>query len=644
MRAYSKPLLLGILFLSLLQLISDFIESIYAFGLLVTSFTIEVASIVLFFSPLVLVFFRRGVRRPLLLGLAVVGLACRAVEPFLAPDGKMLVSGLGMAFLSVFLLAWLAGRASIEARSVGLGLGMAILLSVFFRTLGTGFDWSLVNPVVGVILALLGMGLLYQVDLAEGDSEQPGQKTSMRRLSGLSLGVAGVFLLIYFAFSSPTVMARWTGFSYPWIAGVLVLSVALFSALLGSRQFMRLLTPRFLLAWNLLFVLALVFTILPQQISFPADPSAYPVDAPPVMPLGALPLFVVLVLSPVILADFMLLTRAIVAESASTPQVGAAFGLAGLYFLLMVFFHVFTTIYDYVPVIGPFFRDRFWLVYLLAGLGLSLPVLFVSKEVYEFHPDSDARPMAAFNGILALATLLLLIIPSPLPEPPPSKTELKVMTYNIQQGYDALGNKNLQGQLEVIRSVAPDLLGLQESDTARVANGNVDAVSYFADHLGMYSYYGPTTTTGTFGIALLSKYPLANPQTFFMFSEGEQTATIQAGVAVGSVTYNIFVTHLGNGGPIVQLEDMLKRIQGLERVIAMGDYNFRPASDQYALMTQSLADSWLLMWPGGIDIPGYGPEKRIDYIFVSPGTHVLESEYVVNPASDHPYLFSIVGP
>ena len=407
---------------------------------------------------------------------------------------------------------------------------------------------------------------------------------------------------------------------------------------------MRLLTPRFILTWNVVFVLALVFTILLQQISFPADSAAYPIDAPLVTPLAALPLFVMLVLSPVILADFMLLTRAIVAERASTMQVGAAFGLAGLYFLLMVFFQVFTTIYDYVPVIGPFFRDRFWLVYLLAGLGLGLPMLLVPKEGYEFGPQSNARPMAAFNGVLALASLLFLIVPAPQPEPPSSKTELKVMTYNIQQGYDALGDKNLQGQLEVIRSVAPDLLGLQESDTARVANGNVDAVRYFADNLRMYSYYGPTTTTGTFGIALLSKYPLEDPQTFFMYSEGEQTATIQAGVMVGDVTYNIFVTHLGNGGPIIQLEDMLKRIQGLERVIAMGDYNFRPASGQYALMTQTLADSWLVMWPGGTDIPGYGPDKRIDYIFVSPGMHVLESEYGVNQASDHPYLFTIVGP
>jgi endonuclease/exonuclease/phosphatase family metal-dependent hydrolase len=642
MRTYNKPLLLGILFLFLLQLISDLIGSIYAFGLLATSFTIQVAAIVLIFSPLVLLIFRRGLGRRLLLGLATLGLVCRVAEPLLSPSGKLFVSGLGMAALLVFLPAWLVGRASVRSRSIGLGLGLAILMSVFFRTLGSGSDWSLTSPLVSLVLALLAIAFLFQPDLASNEVEEAAQGISMGRLIGLSLGVSAVILLIYFAFASPTVISRWTGFSYPYIVGVLVIAIALFSALLGSERFTRLLSPAFLVAWNALFVLALVLAILPQQISFPGNPADYPLSAPPVARLASLPLFAMLVLSPVILADFMLFIRAIVAGRPSTPQVGAAFGLAALYFLLMVFFHVFTTIYDYAPIVGPFFRDRFWFVYLLAGLGLSLPVLLIPRVEYKFQPKGGNPPMVALNGILALATLLALAFTTSQPATPSPKSELKIMTYNIQQGYDAFGDKNLGGQLEVARQMDPDLLGLQESDTARVANGNVDAVRYFSDHLRMYSYYGPTTTTGTFGIALLSKYPLVDPQTFFMFSEGEQTATIQAQVRVDGRTYNVFVTHLGNGGPIIQLEDMLARIQGLENVIAMGDYNFRPSTEQYALMTQTLVDSWLLRWPDGT--PGYTPEERIDHIFVSPGMHVLESEYVANPASDHPCMFTVIGP
>ena len=217
------------------------------------------------------------------------------------------------------------------------------------------------------------------------------------------------------------------------------------------------------------------------------------------------------------------------------------------------------------------------------------------------------------------------------------------MTYNIQQGFDKVGNANLDGQLAAIRSVDPDILGLQESDTARVANGNSDAVRFFADALDMYSYYGPTTTTGTFGIALLSKYPIDKANTFFMYSRGEQTATIQAEILMNGKPYRIFVTHLGNGGPMVQLENMLVRLQGLENVIAMGDFNFDPTTEQYALMTGSLADSWLLKWPGGKEIPGVPADDRIDHIFVSPGTGVLGSEYVAGPASDHPYMYTIIG-
>ena len=235
-------------------------------------------------------------------------------------------------------------------------------------------------------------------------------------------------------------------------------------------------------------------------------------------------------------------------------------------------------------------------------------------------------------------------ITAPRPTTPPSATSIRIMTYNIQQGYDAEGKKNLAGQLAEVRKVNPDILGLQESDTARVANGNVDAVRYFADNLQMYSYYGPTTTTGTFGIALLSKYPIRNPKTFFMYSIGEQTAAIHAEISANDQTYQIFVTHLGNDGPIVQLENILTRLPTSGNVIVMGDFNFRPATDQYKLITQTLADAWLLRWPNGKETPGLSMEKRIDHIFLSSAISVLEAEYIASPASDHPYLYAVVQP
>jgi endonuclease/exonuclease/phosphatase family metal-dependent hydrolase len=102
----------------------------------------------------------------------------------------------------------------------------------------------------------------------------------------------------------------------------------------------------------------------------------------------------------------------------------------------------------------------------------------------------------------------------------------------------------------------------------------MDLVRAFASSLGMYAYYGPRLQTGTFGVALLSRYPLENPRTLFMYSEGEQTAAITAQISVGEVQYFLLVTHLGNGGPMIQQEQVLSRIAGQENVVAMGDFNF----------------------------------------------------------------------
>ncbi len=56
----------------------------------------------------------------------------------------------------------------------------------------------------------------------------------------------------------------------------------------------------------------------------------------------------------------------------SVRLLGAGFSLAALFMLVMIFAQVFTTVYDYIPVVGPLFRDRFWLVFLALGVVLVL--------------------------------------------------------------------------------------------------------------------------------------------------------------------------------------------------------------------------------------------------------------------------------
>lgn len=638
----------AVLFLFFIQLVTDFIEAVYAFGLTGTSIPKEIVSILFFFSPLVVVVFGK---RAAATGLILTGefiLISRLVEPLLDTRGRMLVSGFGVACFLIFLplLLWRLSEENELAprRDLGLGLMLALALAVLLRAWNSGIDLSLQGwfQIIGWGLGITAGVLLpgaFRIGIQKDYSLHTNQTHSFGKLACLCVGIIAVFTMLYFSLSSPNVIARWTGANYIPILSALALAMTVFSVILTIKpSWLTLLSKNTILVWNLLFLAALVLTILPHQLRFPIFPSGYPYYEPPLSAISYLSLYIMLFLSPVVVMNFMLYTNEVISLKTSLQRLGGGFSIASIFILFVVLAHVFTTVYDYIPLIGPFFRDKFWLVNLVVGIALGLPVLLVSQSTTEL--DKNQRPILSILIVGFYTTALIggvLVSSTPIPEID-DENFIRLLTYNVQQGYSQDGLKNYNGQLELIRSVDPDVIGLQESDTNRIAGGNADLVRYFTDHLDMYSYYGPKTVPGTFGIALLSKYPIGNPRTFYMYSEGEQTATITAQIRAGEQTFNIFVTHLGNDGPIIQQEAILEEIDGLENVIAIGDFNFRPGSEQYQLTTNILKDVWLLKWPQGIDDLGIKLSDRIDHAFVSPGMTVNEARYLTEPESDHPAL------
>lgn len=649
-------ILAGLVILIFFQLLTDFVAGIYAFGLLGSGIPVEIAAVLLFLSPVVILIGGKALRGKALVVAGELALLCRVIEPLLDTRTRMLISGLGVAILLIFLvsLVWNKGAGLVNRSGLALpaGLALAVGLSIALRSLNSSVDLSLdgASLWVGWVLAAAA-ALLLAVALPvpqPAPEEIPGRTAGRARIVGLCLGLIGVLVMFYLAFTSPGVVARWTGEDHLLILVLASGSLALFSLLLvlKSTWFSRIF-PLVLLAWNLAFLIALMLTILPYQLLFPLDAAGYPFYEPAVNSLAVIPLIVTLLLYPVLILDFLLIWRTLTGAGASARLLGGGFTVAAVYMLLMIFAHVFTTTYDYFPVIGPVFRDQFWLVYLVAGLVPAMSVLLTgqAKTTTETEATQWQAPSAFAWGMVALAGLAIVgaaLTAATPPDEAVSSGPLKVMTYNIRQGYSDAGLKNYDGQLEVIRQFSPDILGLQESDTNRIANGNSDIVRYFADQLDMYTYFGPKTVTGTFGIALLSRFPIENPRTFYMYSEGEQTAAIEAQILVGGKTYTIIVTHLGNGGPLVQQQALLQAVGEAENVIAMGDYNFRPDTEQYALTIGTWQDAWLLKWPTGIDDQGNNPDRRIDHVFVSLGMVVEDIRYLNSPASDHPAVLASI--
>ncbi|MCK5430723.1 MAG: hypothetical protein KAI94_14685, partial [Anaerolineales bacterium] len=169
-RLGSWVILYAILFLFFFQLIADFVEAIYAFGLLGTGIPPEIVCVLFFFSPLILLFLPKGLPGWSFLLVTELMVVSRLIEVFLDTRSRMLVAGLGVSCFMLLLPAtfWYLGRRKDESSGLVLGSGLTIglALSILFRTMGSGTDISTINwyQVIGWILAVVASVLLFRLN------------------------------------------------------------------------------------------------------------------------------------------------------------------------------------------------------------------------------------------------------------------------------------------------------------------------------------------------------------------------------------------------------------------------------------------------------------------------------------------------
>src|SRR5512135_49026 len=140
---------LGIICFFFFQLLTDFVAAVYAFGLLGTDIPPEIATVLVLFSPVLLLRFRRAPRQSMLLGLILL---TGIMEGLLDTRGRMLVSGLGVGACLMWLPVWLYDRAHAEnTLDLGLGvtIGLALLILVHKMNPNTRLGWSMTAALTG---------------------------------------------------------------------------------------------------------------------------------------------------------------------------------------------------------------------------------------------------------------------------------------------------------------------------------------------------------------------------------------------------------------------------------------------------------------------------------------------------------------
>ncbi len=665
---------LSIMFLFFFQLTTALIEAIYTVNLLGSSMNASAAGIVwflcsglLFLLPAVFRMFRienRGAPyRNLSLVFAGLVIVLRVVTPLMKTRPTIITAGAGVAFFLMFYPLYLAQLDQDEGRSQGLVHGIsfsiALMASILFRSLGASLDISVTGPyqVVGWVLAGICLYAIIKNDRVLGQAENAEASPGKGGKAGFvsALGLLNLFILVIFGFGSPAVFARWTEGNYPAITILLaaVIAATVLYALLKPGS-MFAMSPGALLAWNLFFTAMIVLAILAHTVEFPAAPGSDPevVGAP--LWYQQVPLFLVLVSSPVIIFNMIILTSRVIGSGAGLQSLAGGLTAGGFYFIILIFISIFTNVWGYVKPVSDLFRNLYWLPYLIMGTVMALGTLAAKNG----GPGGGGEPSllarrwtGVLAGLLFTSTVIAVLVVAPRPGSTEGKNvkTLTVMTYNIQQGNSATGEKNYDAQLEIIQQSGADIIALQESDTARIGLGNSDVVRYFATKLDYYSYYGPKTVTGTFGTAILSRYPILRGETLFTYSNLDETGTAYALIDVKGNEFHVFCSHPDGdwNNHMDQMKSIIDRVkeQSLDRVVSLGDFNTEPGSDHYNLAVSKLYDAWAVIHPTGIDGDGNDMSGRIDHIFVSREFTIEDARVIpAGPSgTDHPVFWVTIS-
>lgn len=239
---------------------------------------------------------------------------------------------------------------------------------------------------------------------------------------------------------------------------------------------------------------------------------------------------------------------------------------------------------------------------------------------------------------------------------------LRVLVYNMHAGKDAAGADNLERVAALIGSTRADLVLLQEVDRGTRRSGNVDQLATLERLTGLRGAFGKSLDYqgGHYGIAVLSRWPIAAHETVPLHVEPPQTraggsveprVALFADVAMPGGTITIVNTHLDHHPDDAwrrqEVARLLETIGARARkpLLIGGDFNSTPESAvQQTLRDAGLKDAWTICGRGAeLTYPANVPVKRIDYLFLTGSARCSEARVIDTDASDHrPVLIDVV--
>jgi endonuclease/exonuclease/phosphatase family metal-dependent hydrolase len=290
----------------------------------------------------------------------------------------------------------------------------------------------------------------------------------------------------------------------------------------------------------------------------------------------------------------------------------------------------------------------------LAGLVLGICALVSMRSL------PTERASAQVSWLPAQLALVLVVVPLvwfiTWEKPDTTAGEgypVRIMTYNLHNGFNTQGHLGMEAQARVIEAQRPDVLALQEVCRGWVINGSLDMLTWLSQRLELPYVYGPTAGP-LWGNALLTRYPILKwgavdlPPRDLLILRGFLWVQLDVGDGEELWVINTHYHHPEEDTAIrvKQTEVILDFWDGKDRTVFLGDLNTRLGEEPLEMLSQAgLADAIDLAGiKPGFTTPPEEPQHRIDYIWVSGDLDVRDALIPRSLASDHLPVVATIAP
>ena len=330
------------------------------------------------------------------------------------------------------------------------------------------------------------------------------------------------------------------------------------------------------------------------------------------------------------------LTAAPLRPARSPALVGVALFVGWLVLAACAF--AYYALYDLLPAL--------WAATALA----TLAVLAVPAARDRVLAPLGAGLAAALVVLVPTAALLSALATAPVAvEVPAAATfPFRLMTWNVNQGFDGGEVPGIDAIVETIAREAPDVVVLQEVTRGWLINERHDLLGILAARLRMRYVFGPQIGD-LYGNALLSRLPVSEVERAHYPKEPGLRYQPRGALLARVAGTEIVVTHLdhnADASPVRQdqVRALLGAWNGRLPAIVVGDLNALPGSPELRL----LADAGfrdLAEQSGALELtfPADRPAERIDYAW-GIGVTAAQTHVVATTASDHRPLVLNVTP